>query len=152
MPDAVYNLEWVAEQKADSIAQNKFAGEFVNRVSDSVYGGMYNKYLVELYTGILQQPDKALAIALKEINGRATPQTYVWLAWSLHKSGQDAKAMEVYTAHVSGKPLEALELYWMGKMMKDMGKNYNANEFFKAAGLNMYDLSPAKQRDLKQLL
>jgi hypothetical protein len=30
--------------------------------------------------------------------------------------------MEVYKAHVSGKPLEALELYWMGKMMKDMGK------------------------------
>lgn len=152
LPDAVYNLEWVAEQKADSIAQKKFAEEFINRVSDSMYGGMYNKYLVELYTGILQQPDKALAIAEKEITSRATPQTYTWLVWSLHKSGQDAKAMEVYTAHVSGKPLEALELYWMGKMMKDMGKNYNANEFFKAADLNVYDLSPAKQRDLKKLL
>ncbi len=152
LPDAVYNLEWVAEQKADSSAQKEFAEEFVNRVSDSVYGGMYNKYLVELYTGILQQPGKALIIAEKEIANRATPQTYVWFVWSLHKSGLDAKAMEVYTAHVSGKPLEALELYWMGKMMKDMGKNYNANEFFKAADLNRYDLSPAKQRDLKRLL
>jgi hypothetical protein len=62
-----------------------------------------------------------LAIAEKEIVNRATPQTYAWLAWSLHRSNQDMKAMEVYKAHVSGKPLEALELYWMGKMMKDDG-------------------------------
>jgi hypothetical protein len=113
---------------------------------------MYHKYLVELYTGILQSPDKALAIAEKEINNRSTPQTYAWLAWTLHKVGNDTKALEVYKAHVSGKPLEALELYWMGKMMKDMSKNYNAGEFFKAANKNLFDLSPEKQRDLKSLL
>jgi hypothetical protein len=105
-----------------------------------------------LYTGILNSPQKALAIAEKEISNRATPQTYAWLAWTLHRSGQDIKAMNVYRAHVSGKPLEALELYWMGKLMKETGKNYNATEFFKAANINLYDLSPAKQRDLKELL
>jgi hypothetical protein len=40
---------------------------------------MYHKYLVELYTGILNSPAKALAIAEKEIDNRATPQTYAWL-------------------------------------------------------------------------
>ena len=152
LPDAVYNLEWVAEQKSDSVLQKQYAGDFVKRTSDTVYGGMYNKYLIELFTGILQSPDKALAVAEKEINNRSTPQTNAWLAWTLHKTGNDTKALEIYKAHVSGKPLEALELYWMGKMMKDLGKNYNASEFFKAANKNLYDLSPAKQRDLKSLL
>jgi hypothetical protein len=152
LPDAIYNLEWVGEQKGDSLLQKKYAAEFVSKTSDTIYGGMYNRYLVELYTGILQSPQKALAIAEKEIGNRATPQTYAWLAWTLHRSGQDAKALEVYKTNVSGKPLEALELYWMGKMMKDMGKNYNANEFFKAANKNFYDLSPAKQKDLTSLL
>ena len=138
LPDAIYNLEWVAEQKGDSLMQRKFAGEFANKVSDTVFGGMYNKYLVEFYTGILQSPDKALAIAENEINNRSTPQTFAWYVWSLHKAKQDPKAMEVFKTKVSGKPLEALELYWMGKMMKDMGKNYNAGEFFKAADKNGY--------------
>ena len=152
LPDALYNMEWVAEQKADTVLQKKSAEDFVMKATDTVYGGMYNKYLVEMYTGILQSPGRALAIAEKEILNRTTPQTYAWLVWTLHKSGQNEKAMEVYKAHVSGKPLEALELYWMGKMMKEMGKNYNANEFFKAANKNFYDLSPEKQRDLKSLL
>ncbi|MES2329867.1 MAG: hypothetical protein V4539_09710 [Bacteroidota bacterium] len=152
LPDAVYNMEWIAEQKSDTVSQKQLAETFANKASSDVYGGMYHKYLVELYSGILRSPAKALTIAEKEISNRATPQTYAWLVWSLHKSGQDEKAMEIYKAHVSGKPLEALELYWMGKMMKEMGKNYNAAEFFKAANRNLYDLSPAKQRDLKELL
>ncbi len=152
LPDAVYNLVWVAEQKQDTVNAKKYATDFILKATDSMYGGMYHKYLVELYTGVLNDPAKALAIAEKEIANRATPQTYAWLVWSLHRTGADTKAMELYKTHVSGKPLEALELYWMGKMMKETGKNYNAAEFFKAADENRFDLSPAKQRDLKGLL
>jgi hypothetical protein len=148
LPDALYNLVWVAEQKGDSMLQKKYAGAFVEKATGPVYGGMYNKYLVELYTGILNSPEKALLIAEKEIANRGTPQTYAWLVWVLHKAKQDNKAWELYKALVSGKPLEALELYWMGKMMKDLNKNYNAGEFFKAADKNRFDLSPLKQKDL----
>jgi tetratricopeptide (TPR) repeat protein len=148
LPDAVYNLEWVAEQKQDTLLQKNRATEFVNKATASDYGGMYNRYLVELYTGILNDPAKALAIAEKELANRSTPQTYAWLVWALHASGNDTRALEVYKAKVSGKPLEALELYWMGKMMKAIGENYNAGEFFKAANKNFYDLSPCKQKDL----
>ena len=148
LPDALYNLEWVAEQKGDSMLQKEYAKAFVAKTTDPVYGGMYNKYLIELYTGVLDSPEKALLIAEKEIRNRNTPQTYAWLVWALYKTGRDDKALELYKAQVSGKPLEALELYWMGKMMKEMGKNYNAGEFFKAADKNRFDLSPIKQKDL----
>ncbi|MES2003358.1 MAG: hypothetical protein V4450_02465 [Bacteroidota bacterium] len=148
LPDAAYNLVWVAEQKQDSTLTKRYASDFVAKATNSVYGGMYNKYLVELYADVLADPSKALMIAKGEISNRATPQTYAWLVWALHKTGNDAQAWEVYRAHVSGKPLEALELYWMGRMMKETGRNYNATEFFKAANKNRFDLSPDKQRDL----
>ena len=94
---------------------------------------MYNKYLIELYTGILHQPAKAAAIAARELQNRATPQTNAWYAWTLFSTHQQDAAWRVYQQSVSGKPLEALELYWMGKLMQGLGKGYNAKEFFKAA-------------------
>jgi len=47
------------------------------------YGLMYDKYLIGLYTGILNNPSKAVEIAQKEIDSRKTPQTYAWYAWAL---------------------------------------------------------------------
>ena len=152
LPDPYYNLEWVAEERGDANATKKAAETFIKKTNDPRYGSMYHKYQVELYTGILNQPAKAVAIATEETDNRATPQTYCWLVWALHKAGNDAQAWKLYQDHVSGKPLETLELFWMGKMMKDMGKNYNANAFFKAANKNRYDLSPEKQRELKEFL
>lgn len=147
-PEALFYLGWVAEKMKDSIAYLNYAKQFQATVTDSVYGDMYNKYLIQLYTGILHQPAKALTLAEKELKNRATPQTYSWYAWSLHKNGDDKKAMEVFKQYVSGKPLEALELFWIGKLMHANGKNYNANEFFKAAAKNKYDLSPAQIEEL----
>jgi hypothetical protein len=40
----------------------------------------------------------------------------------------------------------------MGKLMKGLGKGYNAQQFFEAANKNRYDLSPAKIKDLDQNL
>ena len=58
----------------------------------------------------------------------------------------------MYQQHVSGKPLEGLELYWMGKLMQGLKKGYNAEEFFKAAYKNKYDLSPGIVKDLQKNL
>lgn len=145
LPDAYYNFIWLAEQKGDKAGQQAAALLFAAKATDTLLGGMYHKYLIEQYTGILNKPAIALAMAEKEMLNRATPQTYAWLAWCLHKAGQDARAMDIYKKGVSGKPLEALELYWMGVMMKEMGKSYNAEAFFKAAAKNTFDLSPEKQ-------
>ena len=43
-----------------------------------------------------------------------------------HKS---AEAYNIYQQQVSGKPLEGLELYWMGKLMQELKKGYNAKQF-----------------------
>ena len=148
LPDALYNLVWLAEAENNIELQKKYATEFEKIATQKVYGGMYNKYLIELYTGILNTPSKALILAEKEILNRSTPQTNAWLVYALQLNGKTASAKSRYQKQVSGKPLESLELYWMGKTMELQYKKYNAKKFYKAAARNRYDLSPAKQKDL----
>jgi len=150
-PDPLLKLSQSFEG-SDSGAAKRYAREFVQEATKPIYGNMYNKYLVQLYTGVLNDPASALSIAQKEIGSRATPQTYAWLTWCLYKNGKNREASQVYKNHVSGKALEALELFWMGKMMKGLGKGYNAQQFFKAAKKNEFDLGVRDRRELDGLL
>lgn len=151
-PDAILKLEQMAEARNDTALQKKYAEEFVEKAGNSKYGNMYNKYMIDLYTGILNNPDKAVTLAEREINSRPTPQVYAWYVWSLFSNNQKDKAYEIFKGHVSAKPLEGPELYFMGKLMQGLEKGYNAQQFFKAAWKNRYDLSPSKQNDLKENL
>ncbi|MEP7230802.1 MAG: hypothetical protein ABI691_11150 [Ginsengibacter sp.] len=151
-PDPLFKLSQVAEATGDSSLQLKYAKEFAKVTADSAYGNMYNKYLIELYTGILNDPTKAEFISKKELTSRATPQTYAWYVWSLFSNDKKEQAYSYYEKFVSGKPLEGLELYYMGKMMQALKKGYNAQQFFKAAFDNKYDLSPSKVKDLEAAL
>ncbi len=147
-PDPLFKLIAVAEQRGDTVLQLKYAHAFEQKVLNPAYGNMYNKYLIQLYTGILQQPAKAEAIAQRELTNRNTPQTQAWYAWSLICNHKENDAYAVYQKSISGKPLEGLELYWMGKLMQTLNKGYNAKQFFKEAKINLYDLSPAIVNEL----
>jgi tetratricopeptide (TPR) repeat protein len=151
-PDAVFKLTQLADARGDSGMQKKYASEFVAIATAPVYGNMYNKYVLELYTGILNEPSKAEAMAARELLNRTTPQTYAWYVWALYSNNKIAEAEKVYQQHVSDKPLEGLELYWMGKYMQAKNKGYNAQQFFKAAYKNRYDLSPGMVRGLEKEL
>lgn len=151
LPDPLFKLTQMADARGDSTLQKKYAAEFVSAATGPIYGNMYNKYLIELYTGILHSPDQAVNLARKELHNRATPQTYAWYAWSLVKNNQKEEAQKIFNQFVSGKPLEGPELYWMGKLMQELNKGYNASEFFKAAYKNKYDLSPGMVRDIEKI-
>lgn len=149
LPDPLFKLYQMAQQRGDKALEKDYATQFVKAATDTVYGQMYNKYVIEIYTGILNQPAKAEYLAKNELNNRSTPQTYAWYAYTLFVNGKKDDAYKVFEGHVSGEPLEGLELYYMGKMMKGLGKGYNAQEFFKAADKNLYDLSPEMQKDVQ---
>ena len=65
------------------------------------------------------------------------------------KNNKKDEAYKVFEQYVSGRPLEGLELYYMGKMMRGLDKGYDANAFFQAAEKNKYDLSPDMEKDLE---
>ena len=149
-PDPLLKLMQVAEYRNNTNEQKRLATAFVLQAGKPEYGLMYNKYLIELYTGILNNPAKAVELAQRELENRATPQTYAWYAWALLNNHEPQKAYAIYTEHISGKPLEALELYYMGKLMQSVKKGYNAQQFFTAAYQNRYDLSHSKARDMEK--
>jgi tetratricopeptide (TPR) repeat protein len=152
LPDPLFKLTQMAQMTGDSMQEKKWALAFESEATENVYGNMYNKYMIELYTGILQNPSKAEEISMRELENRATAQTYAWYAWSLFSNNKKKEAYEVFEKNVSGRPLEGLELYWMGKMMQGMNKEYNARSFFKAALINKYDLNPAIREYLEKQL
>jgi len=150
-PDAQLKLVQAAEAKGDSNSARQLASTFVNKVSDSRYGNMYNKYLIDLYTSVLNEPAKAESVAAIELANRTTPQTYAWYVYALFKNGKGDKAFKIYQQQVSGKPLEGLESYWIGKMMQGLKKGYNTKAYLEEAYKNRYDLSPAKIKDLEMI-
>ena len=152
MPDPLFKLTQMAQSIQDSALEKKYARAFVSGAPETDYGNMYNKYLIELYTGILYNPSLAEEISKKELENRATPQTWAWYAWSLFSNHKKEEAYAVFQKYVSGRPLEGLELYWMGKIMQGMNKEFNAQAFYAAALINKYDLSPSMLRDLEKQL
>ncbi len=149
-PDPLFKLIALAEHRNDTALQLKYAKAFQQKVTDTLYGRMYNKYLIQLYTGILNNPAKAEAIAKDELLNRTTPQTYAWYAFALLKNNKKEEAYQVYQKYVSGKPLESLELFWMGKLNQSLNKGYNAKQYFESAEKNIYDLSPLQEMDLRR--
>lgn len=149
LPDPIFKFYQLAQSRKDKKQEILYARQFAAAASRPEYGKMYSKYLVEVYTGILNQPELAEKIAGQELKNRFTPQTAAWYAWSLFANRKPQQAEKIYKKYVSGKPLEGFELYYMGNLMAGLNKSYTADEFYKAAGNNKFDLSPAMIMNLE---
>lgn len=148
LPDPLFKLYQAAQLNGNKVLERQYATDFVKKASESAYGRMYNKYIIEIYTGILNEPEKAETLAKEELNVRATPQTYAWYAYTLLRNNKKADANKIFEQGISGRPLEGLELYYTGKVLKGLGKGYDASKYFDAASKNKYDLSPEMAADL----
>lgn len=149
LPDPWFRLYQLEQWRKDSVRELYFGRAFADRASRPEYGRMYNKYLIELYAGILHSPDRSERIARDELKNRATPQTYAWYAFALLCNHKQEAAYRVFEENVSGKPLEAIELFYCGKVLKAAGKGYDADSYFDAALKNRADLSPAMIVDIE---
>ncbi len=152
LPDPIFKLYMLAQAKKNKDLEKRYALRFAELACQAAYGRMYTKYLIELYTGILDKPQLAEEIARQELSNRSNPQTAAWYAWALYNNKKPQQAGMVYKQQVSGKPLEGFELFYMGKLMKGLNKAYTAEEFFKAADENKFDLSPAMIAELDTFL
>ena len=151
-PEPLFKLIAVAQERKNNEQEYQFAKTFEQAVSDVRYGNMYNKYLIQLYCGVLNSAAKAVTIAAAELQNRNTPQTNAWYAWALFKNGRQQEALKVFEEKISGKPLEALELYWMGKLLQASGKKGTASQYFYEAAKNKNDLNPSDIKVLDSLL
>jgi tetratricopeptide (TPR) repeat protein len=79
--------------------------EVANEVSGPAFGHMYNAFLCENYVAN-NQLDKAMAIAEKEINLRATPASYDLKAQVLFAKGDIEGARQLSKTHIWNKTFE----------------------------------------------
>jgi tetratricopeptide (TPR) repeat protein len=143
LPDPLFKLYQAAQMSGSKLLERRYAAAFAAAATDPKYGIMYHKYLIEIYTGVLQQPGKAEQLAKAELLNRATPQTQAWLAYALYKNNKKREAFRIYEQNVAGRPLEGLELFYIGNLLKGLGKGYDADKYLDAALQDQYDLSPS---------
>ncbi|NEN22698.1 hypothetical protein G3O08_04160 [Cryomorpha ignava] len=122
---------------------------FLKAVANPLYGGMYNTYLIELYAD--KNPDKALTLAEKEIENRATPETYQLLAYAQLKAGQKEKALETINLHVKGKTYEPMAQYHSALIYKANGMMADANSMKKELQEAAFELGPVVMEEVNRL-
>jgi hypothetical protein len=152
VPDPLFRLSQVEELQKNLDGSNRFAVSFVRQIAGKRYGNRYNLNLIELYTGRLSDPTRAEAIAAAEMANRTSPQSFAWFAWTLFKNNKKNLAFHIYETQVRGKPLNALESYWMGKLLQAFHQDEEARSLFESAFKFRFDFDPAEQADLDKFL
>jgi hypothetical protein len=86
MPDLKLMLAEIGEKENKFGEKNKWLHEFIRDIQQPGYGGMYNKYLIQIYGEELKEYGKAIVLAEQELKDRFTPETCDWLAWSYYNT------------------------------------------------------------------
>jgi Flp pilus assembly protein TadD len=97
--------------KAKNENDNNLLNEFINTTSSSVYGNMYNTYNIDLYLNQTNNFEKGLQLSIAELQNRATPSSYSWLALAYYKNNDREKAEQLINEKVLDKTHEPLALY-----------------------------------------
>ncbi len=101
--------------EAEKILQN-----FIQEVTHELYGNMYNKYLIELYTTQeYSDLNKALQLAKHEVEERPTAESYDLLAYVYYKQGEHNKAKNIVYEEVLGKTSEPDVLLHLLEILED---------------------------------
>lgn len=93
---------------------------FILETTNDLYGSMYNKYLIELYTAKeYSNLDAALQLARHEVQERPTAESYDLLAYVFYKKGEHNKARNIVYKEVLGKTSEPHVLLHLLEILRD---------------------------------
>ncbi|QNA45048.1 tetratricopeptide repeat protein [Lacibacter sediminis] len=152
VPDYDLMLSEIAAFEQNNQARNQYLASFIDKVSDPVYGDMYNKYLFTIMSDELNNQSTAMAIAKKEISNRPTPQSYELFAWSLYKSGQVEEAVKIAESRIINKTFEPDALYHIGMLLKKSGQPKLAKQYLTEALESSFELGPVTANEIKEEL
>jgi tetratricopeptide (TPR) repeat protein len=142
VPDHELLLSQLAAIEQDSVQYKQHMKTFIAATSNSLYGGMYNKYLFNIEADEMNDAARCLQIAQEEVAHRPTPEAYSWLAWAYCRNGDVSKALETARAHVTGKCFEPGALFYLGKIYQAGGEKAKARKYLNAAKESSYELGP----------
>jgi tetratricopeptide (TPR) repeat protein len=151
-PDIHLLMADIQESKGNEEAKTFQINQFVKKTTAKEYGGMYNKYLVDIFT--VSPGTRALAQQLmqKEISNRATPETYSWLAYTCYKNGNLAMAQDILNREVLNKSYEPEVLLHSAEIMAAAGNHELAKKLYTACMESTFELGPLKTKQIKTAL
>jgi tetratricopeptide (TPR) repeat protein len=149
VPDYYLLKAEMAEYNHQSSEAEAYLDSFVKQATETNYGGMYNAYLIEIYAET--QPEKALALALTEIQNRATPETYHLLALAQLNIGKKTEALRIIETNVHGKTFEPMALYHSALVYKANGKTAMVKSLKEELLTATFELGPVLSKKVNEL-
>lgn len=151
VPDLFLLKAEIAEFNKDKTAENNALRKYNEVLALKNYGDMYNKYNVLLFAENPNKIEKALSIALKEVENRPTPESYDLLAWSYFKNGNSKKALEIIQTYTIDKSFEPHILYHNAEILKANNQLEKITPMKKELLASIYELGPSLESKIKNL-
>lgn len=148
-PDYFLLKSEMAEFDGNFSEATKQKQNFIDAVNNGNYGGMYNTYLIKLYSET--DPEMALSLAQKELSNRATPETYQLLAFAQLKAGQKEEALITLEKHVVGKTSEPKALYCTALVYKANGMKDRVIPLKEELQEAAFELGPVLAMEIEKL-
>ena len=150
-PDYYLLKAEITEFLTDETLKNKYIASYKNAVQNPQYGEMYNAYNAKLFAENNKFVDSAIVIAKREIENRATPQSYDLLAWSLYNNGEFKKALDIVNMHIINKTFEPEALYHVAEIYKANGMTSELQPLKNELLTATYELGPLMELKINQL-
>jgi tetratricopeptide (TPR) repeat protein len=115
------------------------------------YGTMYNIPNTAFYLDRTGQHKKALTLARKEVDNRATPETYALLAYAYFRAGKINRAVEIADKQVFRKTFEPKSLLYTAEIYKAAGKTEDLAVLRAELMGAAYELGPLRELRIKEL-
>jgi tetratricopeptide (TPR) repeat protein len=131
----------IAAYEKDNMTAEDLKNRFINSVSHSRYGDMYNKHVFYLMIDKNTDLEKALQLAKREVDNRPTSQSYDLLAWAYYNMGKKAEALRLAQNYVENQNYEPEALYHLGIIYANTD-NKKARYFMKQAEISAFELGP----------
>ncbi len=150
-PDNHLLISEIAEFKNDIALKDKALETYKDVSNNDMYGAMYNKYNVLLYTEPPLITTDAIELAKTEVENRPTPESYDLLAWSYFKAGQLDEALTIVETKIEGFTYEPTILYHVAEIYKAVGKQIEVDVIKEELLASLYELGPTMEDKIKQL-
>lgn len=136
------------EFEGNEINANRYKEQFIQSSGKSEMSSLYNTHLIRIYAET--DPNKALDLATKEIQNRATPITYHYLAYAQLKNGLKVEALNTVETFVIGKTNEPLALYHSFLVYRANGMEADSNSLKQELKNSGFELGPLLLKELEQ--
>ena len=148
VPDYYLQKAEMAEFDKNPSEVKKHQQKFNDAINSSDYGNMYNTHLIKLFAEI--SPEKALALAQKEITRRSTPETYLLLAYAQVQAGRKEEALITLETHVLGKTFEPMSHFYQGLVYLANGLENKIPDLKRELLNHPFELGPVVIRKLQE--